>query len=173
MAHPLVPFTLHGVEVLVEARQLPGQAGPVASAGPPERGAAAQPAAGAQPGGAAGASGSGAPPDGALSPRVAAPVGELEDTFTKAEGAIAAIASSTVQAIRNAEEHAARPDHVQVCFGLSFSADGGVIVAGASGQASLQVTLIYDTKAPADGAGPDGAAPGSPVPGGAAPGGPA
>jgi Trypsin-co-occurring domain 1 len=79
-----------------------------------------------------------------LAPRVDAPVSKLEDAFTQAENTIAAIASSTVQAIRNAAAHAARPDHVEVSFGLCFSAEGGVIVAGASGQASLQVTLIYD-----------------------------
>lgn len=87
-----------------------------------------------------------------LAPRIDAPVSELEDAFTQAENTIAAIASSTVQAIRNAAARAARPDHVQVSFGLSFSAQGGVIVAGASGQASLQVTLVYDGDQPKNGA---------------------
>jgi hypothetical protein len=87
----------------------------------------------------------------AFAPRVDAPVGQLEGAFTQAENTIAAIASSTVQAIQNAAERAARPDHVEVTFGLSFSADGSVIVAGASGQASLQVTLIYDGAPKADG----------------------
>jgi Trypsin-co-occurring domain 1 len=79
----------------------------------------------------------------ALAPRVDAPVSQLENAFTNAQNAIAAIASSTVNAIRNAAESAAHPDEVQVMFGLSFSAEGDVIVAGASGSATLQVTLIY------------------------------
>jgi len=86
-----------------------------------------------------------------LAPRVDAPVGKLEDAFTQVENTIAAIASSTVQSIRNAAERAARPDHVEVCFGLCFSAGGGVIVAGASGEASLQVTLVYNGDPPKTG----------------------
>jgi hypothetical protein len=80
----------------------------------------------------------------ALAPRVDAPVGQLENAFKNAQNAIAAIASSTVDAIRNAAEAAAHPDEVEVAFGLSFSAQGDVIVAGASGSATLQVTLIYN-----------------------------
>jgi hypothetical protein len=79
----------------------------------------------------------------ALAPRVDAPVGQLENAFTNAQNAIAAIASSTVNAIRNAAEAAAHPDQIEVAFGLSFSAQGDVIVAGASGSATLQVTLCY------------------------------
>jgi uncharacterized membrane protein len=80
---------------------------------------------------------------GALAPRVDAPVGQLENAFANAQNAIAAIASSTVNAIRNAAEAAAHPDQLEVTFGLSFSAQGDVIVAGASGSATLQVTLCY------------------------------
>ena len=87
----------------------------------------------------------------AVSPRVDAPVGQLENAFTNAENAIAAIASSTVNAIRNAAEAAAHPDQVEVTFGLSFSAQGDVIVAGASGTATLQVTLCYKTLSKPDG----------------------
>ncbi|MGH3830265.1 MAG: CU044_2847 family protein [Pseudonocardiaceae bacterium] len=36
-----------------------------------------------------------------------------------------------------------RPDEVKVTFGLKFSAQGNVIVAGASGAATLEVTLTY------------------------------
>jgi hypothetical protein len=46
---------------------------------------------------------------------------------------------------------AARPDRVDVEFGLKFSASGGVIMAGVAGEASLKVTLGYDVSArPAD-----------------------
>ena len=39
---------------------------------------------------------------------------------------------------------AIRPDRVDVEFGLKFTASGGVIMAGVSGEASLTVTLGYD-----------------------------
>jgi hypothetical protein len=39
---------------------------------------------------------------------------------------------------------AVRPDHLEVQFGLSFSANGNVIVAGASARATITVTLSYD-----------------------------
>ena len=39
---------------------------------------------------------------------------------------------------------AARPDRVEVEFGLKFSASGGVIMAGVAGEAALKVTLSYD-----------------------------
>ena len=42
---------------------------------------------------------------------------------------------------------AARPDRVEVEFGLKFSASGGVIMAGVAGEASLKVTLGYDVAA--------------------------
>jgi len=36
-------------------------------------------------------------------------------------------------------------------FGLTFSAQGSVIVAGAAGEATLKVTLTYDAKPVPDG----------------------
>ena len=42
---------------------------------------------------------------------------------------------------------AARPDRVEVEFGLKFSASGAVIMAGVAGEASLKVTLGYDVAA--------------------------
>jgi hypothetical protein len=41
-------------------------------------------------------------------------------------------------------ERAVRPDHVQVEFGLSFSATGNVIVAGSTVEATLKVSITYD-----------------------------
>src|SRR5258708_38772515 len=53
----------------------------------------------------------------------------------------------------------ARPDHVAVAFGLKFSAQGDVIVAKASAEASLTVALTYDTRSAAQN--PPAAAPSS------------
>lgn len=81
-----------------------------------------------------------------LAPRVSAPVTRVEDAFSRAEGAIVAIASSVVGTVGHLAERAARPDELSVCFGLSFSATGDVVVAGATGQATLQVTLVYGSR---------------------------
>src|SRR5450755_764535 len=53
------------------------------------------------------------------------------------------VAKSTAQMIDKAGA-AARPDRVEVEFGLKFSANGTVIMAGVAGEASLKVTLGYD-----------------------------
>jgi hypothetical protein len=66
----------------------------------------------------------------------------------RAEPTVAAIevAKSTAQMIEQAGA-AARPDRVDVEFGLKFSASGTVIMAGVAGEASLKVTLGYDVTA--------------------------
>ena len=63
--------------------------------------------------------------------------------FGRAQETIIAVAKSTADMIDKAGT-AARPDGLEVEFGLKFSASGGVIMAGASGEASLKVTLTYD-----------------------------
>jgi hypothetical protein len=63
--------------------------------------------------------------------------------FGRAQEAIIEVAKSTAQMIEKAGA-AARPDRVEVEFGLKFSASGGVIMAGVAGEASLKVTLGYD-----------------------------
>ena len=68
------------------------------------------------------------------------------DAFDRAQDAIVEVAKSTAQMIEKAGA-AARPDRVEVEFGLKFSASGGVIIAGVAGEASLKVTLSYDVAA--------------------------
>jgi hypothetical protein len=70
--------------------------------------------------------------------------GDVAEAFTRAQDAIVEIAKSTAQMIERAGQ-AARPDRVEVEFGLRLSATGGVILAGVTGEASLRVTLSYDT----------------------------
>ncbi|MGI9000362.1 MAG: CU044_2847 family protein [Pseudonocardia sp.] len=67
----------------------------------------------------------------------------VADAFERAQEAIVAIAASTVATIGQLGRRSVRPDEVQVAFGLKFSAQGNVIVAGASGEATLEVTLTY------------------------------
>jgi hypothetical protein len=65
------------------------------------------------------------------------------DAFERAQEAILAVATSTVETIEQLEGRARQPDEVQVKFGLKFSAKGNVIVAGASSEATLEVALTY------------------------------
>jgi hypothetical protein len=67
----------------------------------------------------------------------------VADAFERAQAAIVAVAESTVATIGRLGERAARPDEMQVTFGLKFSAQGNVIVAGAAGEATLEVALTY------------------------------
>ena len=68
------------------------------------------------------------------------------EAFGRAQETIIEIAKSTAEMIDRAGA-AARPDRVDVEFGLKFSASGGVIMAGVAGEASLKVTLGYDVAA--------------------------
>ena len=68
------------------------------------------------------------------------------DAFERAQDSIVQVAVSTAGMIGRAAARGVRPDHVQVAFGLKFSAQGDVFVAKASGEASLTVTLTYDAK---------------------------
>ena len=76
-------------------------------------------------------------------------VGErVVDGFDRAQGAIEAIATRLAGTLDELGQRAVRPDRLEVTFGLRFTADGGVLVAGVSAEASLEVTIGYD-RAPA------------------------
>lgn len=75
--------------------------------------------------------------------RVDAAIDRAAEAFTRAQSAILEIATSTVDTIREATARAARPDQLEVEFGLKFSAKGDVVVAGAAGEATLKVKLVY------------------------------
>jgi hypothetical protein len=75
--------------------------------------------------------------------RLSDAVSSVEDAFARAQHAIVEIAASTAQVISDAAKRGARPDSLEVQFGLKVSAQGNVIVAGTAGEASLQVTLTY------------------------------
>jgi hypothetical protein len=75
------------------------------------------------------------------------------EAFDRAQEVIVEIARSTAAVIEKAAAQAARPDHVEIEFSLGFSVTGKVVmVAGATGEATLRVLLSYDAKpAPATG----------------------
>ena len=67
----------------------------------------------------------------------------VSEAFERAQSAIVAVAESTVATIGQLGERSVHPDEMQVRFGLKFSAQGNVIVAGAAGEATLEVALTY------------------------------
>lgn len=69
--------------------------------------------------------------------------GAVATGFDAAREAIAAVAESTVQTITTLGNRAVRPDEIEVKFGLKFSAHGNIVVAGASGEATLEISLTY------------------------------
>jgi Trypsin-co-occurring domain 1 len=71
----------------------------------------------------------------------------VAEGFDRAQAAIVAVAESTVNTIGQLAKRSVRPDEVEVKFGLKFSAQGNVIVAGAAGEATLEVTLTYQRHA--------------------------
>ena len=84
----------------------------------------------------------------------------VADAFAHAQDVIVNVARSTAEMIEKAASRAARPDHVEIEFGLSFSASGGIImVAGATAGATLRVLLSYDAKPSAPSGGADGGQP--------------
>jgi hypothetical protein len=84
--------------------------------------------------------------------RVAEQAGEA---FGRAQDVIVGVAVSTAEMIGRAAARAARPDRVEVEFGLRFSATGSVIMGGVTGEATLRVLLSYDARR----AGPEAASP--------------
>ena len=80
--------------------------------------------------------------------RASEAVDRVADAFDRAKETILEVAASTVDLIETAAARGARPDHLQVEFGLKFSVRGTVIVAGASGEATLVVRLTYDAAPP-------------------------
>lgn len=88
------------------------------------------------------------------------------EAFAQAQHVIVNVASSTAEMIEQAAARAARPDHVEIEFGLSFSATGGIVmVAGVTAGATLRVLLSYDAKPAASPVGADGGQPAVPGPG--------
>ena len=97
--------------------------------------------------------------------RPARAAGSVLEAFGRAQDAIIEVAWSTAQMIEQAGA-GARPDRVEVEFGLKFSASGTVIMAGVAGEASLKVTLGYDVAARPVAGPPQTAAPiAGPLPG--------
>ena len=72
-----------------------------------------------------------------------------QDAAKHVEESISTVASATVGAINRLIAEARCPEQVEVAFGLRFGATGNAIVAGAYGEAAIEVRLIYNTAAQA------------------------
>jgi len=70
---------------------------------------------------------------------------ELEEKSNKAIDKAMTVIQSTAQKVNSAIKSIdGQPDHVEVEFGITFDAEVGVILAKASMEASLNVTLTWD-----------------------------
>lgn len=83
------------------------------------------------------------------------PVAKLQGMFTRAEAVIEQLALTAVRIGERVAAQSARPDEVEVQFGLKFSATGDIVIASAGAEASLGVKVVYRDRTP--GKGPDGA----------------
>lgn len=68
------------------------------------------------------------------------------DALGRAHEVIVGAAASTVELLAKLAAEAARPDKLEVEFGIGFSAKGNLIVAGGSVDATLKVKLTYEPK---------------------------
>jgi hypothetical protein len=78
----------------------------------------------------------------------------VADMFSQAQDAIVGVTSSVLEAVRRMDGKGGGPAAVEVEFGLKFSAQGSVVVAGAAGEAALRLKVSYD-RAAVGVAGPD------------------
>jgi hypothetical protein len=78
-------------------------------------------------------------------------VEKLQDMFTRAEAVIEQLALSAVQIGERVAAQSARPDEVEIQFGLKFSATGDIVIASAGAEASLGVKIVYRDRATAEG----------------------
>jgi Trypsin-co-occurring domain 1 len=80
----------------------------------------------------------------------AAKPGELADraldALARAQVAIIDIAKQTAGSVNDLLTQARHPNEVKVEFGIALTAQGNVLIAGGSAQATLKVTLTYDLR---------------------------
>jgi hypothetical protein len=67
------------------------------------------------------------------------------DAYAKAQEVIISAATSTLEVITKLAQRGARPDKLEVEFGLGFSLKGNVIVVTGNADATLKIKLTYET----------------------------
>ncbi|MEU8091645.1 CU044_2847 family protein [Micromonospora chalcea] len=71
---------------------------------------------------------------------------QVMDAFERAQDAIIAVSTKVAGTVRQLAARGARPDKVEVEFGLKFTAKGDVIVASGAGEVALKVIVGYDPR---------------------------
>ena len=79
-------------------------------------------------------------------------VRRVGEAFDRAQDVVVEMGVKAAGSVQELARRSARPDELAVEFGLMFTASGGVVIAGASAEASLKVTITY-TRPPASGSG--------------------
>jgi Trypsin-co-occurring domain 1 len=69
---------------------------------------------------------------------------KLVDAFERAQDTIVAVSTKVAATVQRLAAAGARPDKIEVEFGLKFTAKGDVIVASGSGEVALKVIVGYD-----------------------------
>jgi hypothetical protein len=82
-----------------------------------------------------------------LTSRAGDAVHHVADMFSRAQDAIVEMTSSVLEAVRRLDGKGRGPGNVEVEFGLKFTAQGQIVVAGASGEATLRLKVSYDREA--------------------------
>lgn len=71
-------------------------------------------------------------------------VDKMSAAFDRSQQVITAMASNVARAVGDLGHRGIHPDQVSIEFGLSFSAEGKIIIAGATVEAALKVNIVYD-----------------------------
>ena len=74
-------------------------------------------------------------------------VQKVADAFDRAKDSIVAVSTKVAQTVNELADAGARPDRVDVEFGLKFTTKGGVIVASGSAEVALKVVIGYEAAA--------------------------
>ena len=67
---------------------------------------------------------------------------QAQDAFHRATSTISNVSRSMVDTVRNLKG-ANRPDEFSLEFGIKFKIDGSVVIASSSGEATLNVKMLY------------------------------
>ncbi len=72
-------------------------------------------------------------------------IGKVEDALDTAKDTILNVARKMITAVRTADQ-SITPDDFELTFSIKFTAEGQAVIAKATGEASLQVKMIYKHK---------------------------
>jgi hypothetical protein len=78
---------------------------------------------------------------------------KVGEAFDRAQDVVVEMGVKAAGSVQALADRSAHPDELAVEFGLAFTASGGLVIAGASAQASLKVTIKYNRPESGSGAG--------------------